>query len=118
MAKSDSNKRRTPKSRGAPTNIRAAQRRQDAVTLRIEGLAYAEIAKRLGYKDESGARKAVNEALKQTGEETAEHADELRSIEDARTNFWHSRLVAAVQEPDNEGVSKLASSAMAVLTRR
>lgn len=57
------------------------ERAISALDLRRDGLPYREIADRLGYSDESGARKAVSRLLDRT---EAEGVGELRRLESER----------------------------------
>ena len=62
-------------------SVTERQRARQAVALRIEGKSYAEIAAILRYRDESGARHAVERLL--TRLET-EAVTKLRVVEGAR----------------------------------
>lgn len=53
----------THTSKTSPAKISASQKARQALSLRQSGLTYAQIAERLGYGDESGARKAVEKLL-------------------------------------------------------
>ena len=69
-------------------------RAQAAIELRIAGMTYVAIADRLGWKDESGPRKAVRALLARVD---TEHAEELRTIEGARLDgllgaYWPQAL--------------------------
>lgn len=61
--------------------IRAFERQRQALELRKAGVSFEIIADRVGYKDASGAYRAVRAALKKTLQEPA---DELRMTEVAR----------------------------------
>ena len=58
--------------------VQASEKQIQALTLRKAGVGYIDIAKALGYKDHSGAWRAVKAALKRTQQEPA---DELRTLE-------------------------------------
>jgi len=58
--------------------LRANERQRQALELRKSGVSFEVIAKKVGYKDASGAYRAVQTALKKTLQEPA---DELRAIE-------------------------------------
>lgn len=60
------------------TAIEANDRQRQALELRKAGVGYQAIADRLGYKDHSGAYRAVKTALRKTLQEPA---DELRAVE-------------------------------------
>ena len=61
--------------------IDANDNKLKALALRKAGVSYADIARALGYKDGSGAWRAVRAALKNTQQEPA---DELRVLELSR----------------------------------
>ena len=61
--------------------VNANDRQLKALTLRKAGAGYQAIADALGYKDHTGAWRAVKSALKRTLQEPA---DELRTLELAR----------------------------------
>lgn len=58
--------------------VEANERQRQALELRKAGVGFQSIADQLGYKDHSGAYRAVRAALKKTLQEPA---DELRAIE-------------------------------------
>lgn len=58
--------------------LAAAERQRQALELRKAGVGFQAIADRLGYKDHSGAYRAVKTALKKTLQEPA---DEVRRVE-------------------------------------
>ncbi len=85
-----------PKPDKPTTNERA--RAGEALQLRRSGLAYREISTRLGYRDESGARKAVSRLLDRT---EAEGVAELRAVEGDRLDalqaaHWSAALAGDV----------------------
>jgi len=61
--------------------IEVTERQRQAVELRKAGAGFEEIARQLGYKDASGAYRAVKAALRKTIQQPA---DELRALEAAR----------------------------------
>lgn len=78
-----------------------AERDAEACRLRARALSYAEIAKRLGYVDESHAHRAVQRALKATVQEAS---DELRAVELKRLDGLY-RLALKVAERAHVTVS-------------
>lgn len=56
-------KNRPNKSKTSPAKISASEKARQAMNLRQSGMTYEQIAQRVGYKDESGARKAVQGLL-------------------------------------------------------
>ena len=61
--------------------IEVNERQRQAIELRKAGAGFEEIARQLGYKDASGAYRAVKTALRKTIQQPA---DELRALEAAR----------------------------------
>ena len=55
--------KRPHNSKTSPAKVSASEKARQALVLRQSGLTYAQIAERLGYSDESGARKAVEKLL-------------------------------------------------------
>ena len=53
-----------PNRQAAPEKIKASEKARKALALRQQGMSFREIAERVGYKEESGARKAVSALLK------------------------------------------------------
>jgi len=70
------------------------QRAQQALTLRKAGGTWQAIADALGYRDESGARKAVGRLLDRTDSELAAEyrALELARLEDLHRAWWPAAL--------------------------
>lgn len=66
-----------------------------ALQLRKEGKSYVFIAQQLGYKDHSGAWRAVRSAMKKT---LKEPADEMRKLELERLDDMLSAIAPAVKE--------------------
>lgn len=72
-----------PKGRGrgedesSPRRITAKEKQARALRLRLHGASYRQIAEEIGYRDESGARTAVQAAMQATIQEPA---DEYRNM--------------------------------------
>lgn len=75
--------------------VRAIDNQLKALELRKAGIPYQRIAESLGYKDASGAWRAVKAALKKTLQEPA---DELRQIEIERLDAMLSSIWASVKQ--------------------
>jgi hypothetical protein len=77
---------KTPKGRGrgesatSPRRLKAKDKQLQALTLRKAGATYEQIAEAVGYRDKSGARKAVEAALRETLREPAEEVRELERM--------------------------------------
>lgn len=97
-------KRRRPMSRTSPVVLESEGRIREAVTLRLKGESYEAIAQALGYKDESGARKAVGAALERTRQVTAESVEELRQIELDRIDLAIRGLRPSVEAGDPNAI--------------
>lgn len=85
--------------------IRAAIREAEALSLRLAGYSYGEIASELGYANGSGAHKAVMRALEKL--HPIEKAEKLRRIEAARLDRLWRRLWAKLEEGDLSVVDRL-----------
>ena len=72
-----SSERRARRGRSSAAAIKHAEREREAIVLRRAGLSYDEIAQRLGYRDRSGAKKAVERGLSRWMREADE---ELRAL--------------------------------------
>ena len=70
--------------------LQAMARQIEAMNLRIQGVSYSEIKRRLKFSSEGAACNAVKAAMKRT---TAEPANELRQLDLARTDDLYSRTV-------------------------
>ena len=92
-------------SKSSPRLIRAAIREAEALSLRLAGYSYGEIASELGYANASGAHKAVMRALEKL--HPVEKAEKLRRIEAARLDRLWRRLWAKLEEGDLSVVDRL-----------
>lgn len=86
--------------RGTPGHdlARASARRSQAISLRLGGATYEQIAQVLGYHDKAHARDVVVRALK-TNE--ARLVEDLRDVENARLDRMQTTLWPIVTEPDH-----------------
>lgn len=74
----------------SPRRIATAQRRAQAVKLRLAGMRYDDIATQLGYNSRGAAAQDVQRAL---AAEIAEPAEELRAIEVQRLDMlWNTAM--------------------------
>lgn len=73
--------------------INALERQRRALELRLAGVSYATIAEQLGYRDGSGAHRAVASALKRTLQEPANAVRklELERLDKLLFALWPSR---------------------------
>jgi hypothetical protein len=77
-------------SKTSPRRINIAQRRAQAVKLRLAGMRYEDIATQLGYTTRGAAAQDVQRAL---AAEISEPAEELRAIEVQRLDMlWHTAM--------------------------
>lgn len=107
-------------SRTSARRLEGAARVNEAVRLRKQRLPYRVIAERCGYADESGARKAVEEALRATREATSESAEELREIEVAALDRLERRLTRTALDTETDAAKQamLAGAIVRVQERR
>lgn len=87
------------------------ERARRAVELRIAGHPYQAIAAELGYRDESGARKAVDRLLSRIAHEGVA---ELRAVEGRRLDELQRGVWAAAIAGDLEAIKTV----LAIMTRR
>lgn len=71
-------KRKSREGKTSPRRLAAARRQLEALELRMSGLTFRAIARRMGYGGPSGAHRAVMAALNRTVDEPS---DELRRLE-------------------------------------
>lgn len=93
--------------------VHAAQRREQAVNMRIGGATFAQIGKQLGMTRQ-GARQAVQAALYATAKSTEEKADELRVLEMHRLDA----LQAANWQDAMNGDIQKGKLLLSIMTRR
>lgn len=103
------------------------QRMLEALKLRAQGKSYDEIAQRLGYKDRSGAYRAVKGILRRHQMEGAAEfrALQLRRLEALLSAVWEQAMQGSVQHVDRAlaimskmdevaGIGKTEATALAV----
>ncbi|GAB3487828.1 helix-turn-helix domain-containing protein [Flexivirga lutea] len=83
----------------------AAARRAEAVRLRTQGLAYEEIATRLGYASRGTVYRIVSQAVRA---DVAEAAEELRQLELARLDALQEALWDAAMSGDVKACETVA----------
>lgn len=97
----------------SPKQIRqqltVAERRNQAVAMRIDGATYDQIATRLGYANRSGAFKAVNDAL---ADVPRENVEEYRHLQIERLERV---LVTQFARLDDSGDPAAANAILRVL---
>jgi hypothetical protein len=82
----------------APGRVQARERENEAVRLRLAGMSFDDIAKRVGYTNRSAARKAVQRAVARDVPET----EGLRAKLIADTEMVIERLAPLVDSDDPE----------------
>lgn len=82
-----------PTGKGDPERIKAQERARKALDMRKNGASFSNIANKLGYADESGARKAIEALLKKT---TYEAVDEARKLELEKLNMLEMAIAQMV----------------------
>ena len=91
--------------------VKAAERQRQALQLRQAGVAYEDIAQRLGYSGRSSAWRSVMAALKHTLQEPA---DEVRTLELARLD----RLLLGLWPQAAAGNQGAVDRALRIMERR
>ena len=91
--------------------VNALDNQLKALELRKAGISYARIAETLGYKDGSGAWRAVKAALKKTLQEPS---DELRMLEIERLDA----MLAAIWGSVKQGQYGAQDRALKIMERR
>jgi hypothetical protein len=87
----------------AERKLRAMPKQQQALTMRLAGAQYETIASQLGYKDRSGAFRAVQAALKSTLREPAEA---LRELEAQRLDAANLAIWSPVQQGNLQAIDR------------
>lgn len=95
-----------PKMRGGQRKLLAQQKRRHVLELRKSGATFDQIAQSLGYADASGARKAMQKAMKDI---TQEPAAELKVIQVERYNHMLLTLWSKVQMGDERAIDRALS---------
>lgn len=91
-----------------------AQRRAQAVQMRVAGVSWDLIASRLGYSGKAAACKDVTRALERARAETAEATEQLRQLEAARLD----RLQAGLWTSACAGDTRAVDVALKIIDRR
>lgn len=91
--------------------IAATERQRQAIELRKAGHGFEQIATALGYKDASGAYRAVRAALRKTLQEPTQ---ELRDLECARLDT----MLAAIWGDVRKGHVQKIDRALRIMARR
>lgn len=86
-----------------------------ALSLRSKKLPYEQIAHQCGYKDESGARKAVKHALERT---VVKNVEELRAEELVMLDRLHQECWELAMDKDNKGRLFAVDRVLAISERR
>lgn len=94
-------KARKQRNKTSASKILAKEKQRQALELRKGGASYPAIAQALGYGDPSGARKAVEAAMKQV---TQEPAVELKTLNIERLNHMLLTLWPKVQQGDERAI--------------
>src|SRR3954471_2103456 len=90
-------RRRARRGHSSPAAIEHAEREREAIVLRRAGMSYDEIAQRVGYRDRSGAKKAVDRGLSRWMREVDE---ELRAVMLDRAERVVARLWPRIDRDD------------------
>lgn len=91
----------------APGKLRARDKAQRALDLRLAGKSFDAIAKEVGYASRSGAFMAVDELLKARIAEATENADELIRLELERLDMMANALWSKVKKGDAPAIDRM-----------
>jgi DNA-directed RNA polymerase subunit K/omega len=92
----------------------ALDRTAKALEMRMQGLSYDEIARKLGYANRSGAYKAVCTLLAERAKQANDDADQLLVLELARLD----RMLVYAEKRAKKGDPQAIRAALAVSERR
>ncbi|MHB8867449.1 MAG: hypothetical protein ACYC6T_08080 [Thermoleophilia bacterium] len=101
-----------PESAGSARRVAARKREADALELRLGGATYEQIAPRLGYKNRSGAMRAVKRALDKLI--SPEDVESLRQLELERLD----RLLLGIWSSAVRGNPAAIDRVLKILERR
>ena len=90
----------------APRRTETAERKRQAVALRIAGATFEQIGERLGISKQA-AHGLVVKALEATNKQTAETAEQLRAIELQRLDALQAALWADAMRGDEQKVDRV-----------
>ncbi|MBV6697450.1 hypothetical protein KV557_09970 [Kitasatospora aureofaciens] len=106
--------RRLPANRRDAHQVQLAERRRDAVRLRIAGKTWQEIADLLGYDSKGGACKDVSRALQKAVTDLALPLEEYRQLELDRLDAMQDALWPKVLDGDTRAID----TALRLMDRR
>src|ERR1700737_438227 len=88
--------------------VQARERERQVVQLYIRGLTWVEIARQLGWSDESGARHAFNRAVKRFPAKDVKLLRDLQSerMTDSRRRIYSELAGREIEVPDPENPGK------------
>lgn len=95
-----------PNSPTAARRVQAAERERQAVSLRIAGATYAQIAERLGVTPPA-VYKMVTKHLVEVAKHTADSAEQLRAIELQRLDALQAALWADAMRGDEQKTDRV-----------
>lgn len=90
----------------APRRVLAAERKRQAVALRVAGATYDQIGRQLGITKQS-VRDLVVKALDETLAKTAESAEQLRELECQRLDAMRAALWPDAMKGDEQKIDRL-----------
>lgn len=90
------------------------QRQREALSLRLGGATYRQIARQVGYANPGSAYKAVNRALREVNQGEAE---ELHALELERLNDMLSRIWPLATNGDHPKNNEAVRQALAIMRR-
>lgn len=110
--------RRGPESKNSPRILDAAQRRNLALKLRIEGFTLREIAKQVGVKTEGAVSKMLSHELSRVAAMNLESAEDLRAIQLEQIGVAKQKAIAAISRASGADTVNKATNALVRLLER
>lgn len=100
-------------------DIELKQRTAEAVSLRVAGWTYADIADHLGYESELDAGGAVRRAMMKLDKETRENLAQIRQMDLQRLDWLWRKIHDKIENAGDKGVeSPMIAAAVKVIERR
>ena len=109
-------KKKTTQSASSKQIIDARRKEGMALELRLSGVTLADIANMVGYKDASGAKYAIDRAIKRLGK--PEKAKELREMELRRLDKFFVKISEIIANKPADKVLQAIAQGLNIMERR
>jgi AraC-like DNA-binding protein len=109
-------KKKTTQSASSRQIIDARRKEGMALELRLSGVTLADIANMVGYKDASGAKYAIDRAIKRLGK--PEKAEELRDMELRRLDKFFVKISEIIANKPADKVLQAIAQGLNIMERR